>query len=1468
MSTADISPQALSFDQQNYPSAAFAALLTALKVPALSIDVASVERDEDGGKNFELQGTTQLFAQGVTVTLYIDYVATDKFEFQFQATLPSLTLQALRDHNILPDNRFVKPLVNLPFAEVQFTFDSEGEILYFGCLESDQSLGFTKLPLGRLGFEFLRNNVKKNTLLDFYAEIKIGSTPIEVKIEIPLGGSLSPQCWSLTSRSSIPLGSWLSDLTQFLEQSVGVQSANVFPESLKSVGTFFLDDVQVILDPDPPAIQFLSFRLKSVRDLPISDSLILNKVGLRVDVTPEDAEVALTLFGHVKIKDDANLDIQIMLPGNLSSDPWDLFMSGDVDLNDLSDLQHLPVGHKVEDLKLHPNFLTLKSVALKKLEVAFNPIQKTVPSIGFDLIAFAECELIQGLKLKDPRIELNAINPFSQPGLQPKSLTGAISGTIGIDTVNFEIRAEKLSDGWKFTGATAPGFIHLNQLIAAFKTHGAALPKSLEADVTLNSLSVEFTTTTTQVAGSSTSVSFNAVFGFPITTEPNAKTGLLTLNASVTEEAGKYRGQFDGELSLGPIGFGTKYSEDPQESFFVGAYTQNDNLKLNDLLVHVSQALADLIPPGLGIVVKDAVFGFAKPQTESQTDPRKFLLGIDLGIQFDFSSLPVVGKYFSGPAAKLIGFDNLQIVFASQGFGATEVQKLNGLLSTFTPPPRLLPEIKPAANSGNVTPPDPNAPVLQRGANVAAVLNLGGSSRPLSFPASPAGSQTYTGAQPVPNATTADSAIWLDIQKALGPVQFERVGVEYRDSKVWVLLSASLTAAGLTIGLDGLSIGASPSDLKDVAVSLRGLTLDYRNDVVEIGGSFLRMPVKDGAPPEYSGAAVIKVRGITITAFGSYTRVKEKLPGQSEAEDKPSFFIYGLLDYPIGGPSFFFVTGLAAGFGYDRQLRVPPIETVGQFALIKAAQKDPAGTKFDQVLAALQKDVLPYAGEHFLAAGITFTSFKLIESTVLLTAAFGKKFELHLLGLSKLRLPAAVDNDSAISPVAEVELALKGSFIPDDGFLELRAQLTPTSYLFKNDCHLSGGFAFLFWFKPASGVKSPAPDGDFVLTLGGYHPQFHKPDHYPVVPRLAFIWQVIPETLSLKGDVYFALTSAAVMAGGHLQAEWRSGSVFAWFRAGVDFLIAWKPYHYDAEAYIDIGVEVTFQFFGTQRISLDVGADLHIWGPEFAGDATIHLWIISFTIHFGDTEASKPVAIKWDEFQSSFLLKEKPAAGALKPDVCSVAVKDGLVRKGNANDLGIINSKHFCLVTDSRIPSTTATTATQNASKNLDVKDVTTTFGIASMDVASVTSSTHSITIMRGNAAVGDEFEYRALGKNVPTALWGHSLTPQIHGPQFVDNALCGFEIRPRKPEDGDVTPPIDRSKLVIHDPAPQQCRWQPVENAFRVAQKSADDFKKDLGAPAKSTRDVLLKTLGMDTTGLDDSLAYDFLRQPQSEAA
>ena len=74
---------------------------------------------------------------------------------------------------------------------------------------------------------------------------------------------------------------------------------------------------------------------------------------------------------------------------------------------------------------------------------------------------------------------------------------------------------------------------------------------------------------------------------------------------------------------------------------------------------------------------------------------------------------------------------------------------------------------------------------------------------------------------------------------------------------------------------------------------------------------------------------------------------------------------------------------------------------------------------------------------------------------------------------------------------------------------------------------------------------------------------------------LGFHWQVDP-ALTLKGDAYFALTAGALMAGGHLDADYRTDPLHAWFKLGVDFLIAWQPYHYGASAYVDVGVEVTF----------------------------------------------------------------------------------------------------------------------------------------------------------------------------------------------------------------------------------------------------------------------------------------------------
>ena len=106
---------------------------------------------------------------------------------------------------------------------------------------------------------------------------------------------------------------------------------------------------------------------------------------------------------------------------------------------------------------------------------------------------------------------------------------------------------------------------------------------------------------------------------------------------------------------------------------------------------------------------------------------------------------------------------------------------------------------------------------------------------------------------------------------------------------------------------------------------------------------------------------------------------------------------------------------------------------------------------------------------------------------------------------------------------------------PREGIVLVQAQLTDNSWLLAPAVRLTGGFAFAAWFAGAN-------RGQFVLTLGGYHPDFHR-DGYPVVPRLGIVWR-IGSAISITGESYFALTSEALMAG--LRVE-----IHASTRAGV-----------------------------------------------------------------------------------------------------------------------------------------------------------------------------------------------------------------------------------------------------------------------------------------------------------------------------
>jgi hypothetical protein len=250
------------------------------------------------------------------------------------------------------------------------------------------------------------------------------------------------------------------------------------------------------------------------------------------------------------------------------------------------------------------------------------------------------------------------------------------------------------------------------------------------------------------------------------------------------------------------------------------------------------------------------------------------------------------------------------------------------------------------------------------------------------------------------------------------------------------------------------------------------------------------------------------------------------------------------------------------------------------------------------------------------------------------------------------------------------------------------------------------------------------------------------------------------------------------MAGVLVDATWNSGDLRAWFHAGADFIIAWKPYHYDAHVFATLRVSYRFEFFGTQEIRVDASADLHLWGPPFSGTASIKLSVVEFDIAFGAGAQPAPAPIDWKQFKLSFLPKGDPQGGAIP--CCSISLSDGLVRKvagKPADDLGIVNPKRFVLVTDSVIPSTSAVTGQAVDVTALQLSPV----GVAPMAVAAGDlKASQTIRILLNGGPAEQHFHFAPIFKKAPAALWGGSLSPNLNGARFIERVLSGFEVRPK----------------------------------------------------------------------------------------
>lgn len=1136
----------------------------------------------------------------------------------------------------------------------------------------------------------------------------------------------------------------------------------------------------------------------------------------------------------------------------------------------------------------------LPQIAIEKLELNGNFIKNSF-AFGLEISSDWEIPLTDTSSLALQQMRVGMIYADEEREYNFSSL-------INLAGVEIHISAQHVTEGWQFEGSTGAGQeIEIGKLLedlaVKFGAEKPELPTAL-ANLAVQDLGVSFNTKSKD-------------FKFTCKASSGSITSELTID--INHQNGNYEmelgGNFEVELDTQTsLNFELKYKredniqEKKKTQVFVASYHHTGKLPLSitdlvTILAPDDTGLEVIIEP-LNVVIdlNSVVFAYYK---ESSTEPgangespelTKLLFGLtlDIGASVDLSGLPLVGDELAS-----IAVEDLQLVLALQPFEASHVEAVNGLLPegvTKLPIKAKTSEAIDSEPTEAKPADDKTPPILTKGINLSALLNLGGD-EPTPLVLSPSSSEEQAKGDMVAESTPAtDTSIapvsqppapsvkWIKIQKSFGPVHFEQIGFQFESPKqmIWFLLDASLTAAGLTISLDGLGFGSNITKFEP-EFKLQGLGVNFKNDQVEIGGAFLKM-----SENEYGGAAILKTKKFSLSAIGTY----------AYQNGHPSMFIYAFLDYPLGGPPVFYVTGLAAGFGYNRTLLMPPIDQVDTFPLIEAVKKGKADVEELNPGAELEKlgEYVPVqTGQYFLAAGVEFTSFKMIESFALLAVSFGQRLEIGILGISTIKIPCFGDKQ-----LSEIKVAFKASYIPDEGILKVIAQLTSDSYILSKENHPTGGLAFYSWF---AGEHA----GDFVLSVGGYHSKFNVPAHYPQVPRLALSWKVTPQ-LSIKGDGYFALTPSVLMAGGNLEANWHSGPLEAWFKAQVDFLIAWTPFHYDATMHVNMGIAYTISiktWFGSwqKRLTAELGTDLHIWGPEFSGTAHIKVAFITFDIKFGGG-SSEPPAIGWNDFRGSFL----------PDDILSVSVRNGLISSANeenpakddlgssANedtpaisiiDLGIIDPKDFSLVVDSAIP-------VRNLNGNPAKYEV---FGIAPMKINDFNTEL-VITIKRDGQDCTAEFEFTPIAKNVPAGLWGTKSNPDLNSDRLVKGVISGFEIRVKSLTERTVAAPSevtavgvaskvlesresstshvptdhDIQEIIPSQPIPKEqeldLQWEQDLLVSTDLQVDPINIIQDSLKTAYGRRQDMLAALGFesDVITIEDSLAEAFVVAPQIE--
>jgi len=405
-------------------------------------------------------------------------------------------------------------------------------------------------------------------------------------------------------------------------------------------------------------------------------------------------------------------------------------------------------------------------------------------------------------------------------------------------------------------------------------------------------------------------------------------------------------------------------------------------------------------------------------------------------------------------------------------------------------------------------------------------------------------------------------------------------------------LTASVDRVGVLLGI-GFSQGAD-KNLGPVNLSLgfkppSGVGLAVDAGVIQ-GGGFLSFNPDQG---EYAGALeLVFADFLGLHAIGLITT---KMPDGSSGF---SLLIIITVDFGAGIQLGFGFTLLAVGglLGLNRSMLFQPLmDGIRNDAIESIMFPQDVVANATRILSDLKAIFPPQPGT-FLIGPMAKLGW---GEPTLISLALGVIIEIPpgdiaILGVLKLALPA----DDIGVLVLQVNFA--GALEFDKQRLYFFASLYDSHILFIT---IEGEMGVLMAY---------GADANFVISVGGFHPQFNPPPlPFPIPNRVEV--DIINESFArIRCDGYFAVTTNTVQFGSHSEYFFGFDALSVQGHSGFDALIQFSPFHFTVEVSTSFSVNV----FGLGVYGIDV--DLTLEGPTpWHAHGTASLSFFFFSVDIG-----------------------------------------------------------------------------------------------------------------------------------------------------------------------------------------------------------------------------------------------------------